>query len=172
MGRSLPSMCGDLLAWSPSHTISFFWCQLSINALLQYSLYQARDLEVNGGVWRGETTDVGYDTFPSGWGILQYNEADHLNRFLLSRCKVHEQGEVRRHNVCRSDGGFWKPLLERWVPLLRPGGTFLNLGYYCNIFHMPDALKVIYMSEGSLQLGFLKKKLGFCPDQKANSRNS
>jgi len=40
----------------------------------------ARDLEVNGGVWRGETTDVGYDTFPNGWGILQYNEADHLNR--------------------------------------------------------------------------------------------
>ena len=44
--------------------------------------HQARDLEVNGGVWRGETTDVGYDTFPNGWGILKYNEADHLNRFL------------------------------------------------------------------------------------------
>merc|ERR1712180_535294 len=36
----------------------------------------ARDLEVNGGIWRGETADVGYDTFPNGWGILQYNEAD------------------------------------------------------------------------------------------------
>jgi len=40
----------------------------------------ARDLEVNGGIWRGETADVGYDTFPSGWGILQYDQADHLNR--------------------------------------------------------------------------------------------
>jgi len=40
----------------------------------------ARDLEVNGGIWRGETADVGYDTFPNGWGILQYNEADYLNR--------------------------------------------------------------------------------------------
>ena len=87
-------MCGDLPAWSPTLLLD---CLLYINAHLQYSTHQARDLEVNGGVWRGETTDVGYDTFPSGWGVLQYNEADHLNRFLLSQCKellVHEQGEV------------------------------------------------------------------------------
>ena len=44
-------------------------------------MHKARDLEVNGGIWRGETADVGYDTFPNGWGILQYNEADYLNRF-------------------------------------------------------------------------------------------
>ena len=55
----------------------------NMNRLLSYSI-QARDLEVNGGVWRGETTDVGYDTFPNGWGVLQYNEADHLNRFVFT----------------------------------------------------------------------------------------
>ena len=96
----------SVYVWRPpclvSHTISLIGkllldCLFYINAHLQYSTHQARDLEVNGGVWRGETTDVGYDTFPSGWGVLQYNEADHLNRFLLSQCKellVHEQGEV------------------------------------------------------------------------------
>ena len=46
-------------------------------------MHKARDLEVNGGIWRGETADVGYDTFPNGWGILQYNEDDYLNRFFL-----------------------------------------------------------------------------------------
>ena len=49
--------------------------------LAHLGLRKARDLEVNGGIWRGETADVGYDTFPNGWGILQYNEADYLNRF-------------------------------------------------------------------------------------------
>ena len=91
-----PSMCGDLPAWY--HTSQLPKIYLALHC-------QARDLEVNGGVWRGETTDVGYDTFPNGWGILQYNEADHLNRFpsiyfSLSRWKEllfkedNEQGEV------------------------------------------------------------------------------
>ena len=42
----------------------------------------ADDLEVNGGIWRGETTELGYDTFPNGWGVLQYAETDHLSRCL------------------------------------------------------------------------------------------
>ena len=41
---------------------------------------QANDLEVNGGIWNGETVTSGYDTFPNGWGILTYTEEDHLNR--------------------------------------------------------------------------------------------
>merc|ERR1712142_176735 len=40
----------------------------------------ADDLEVNKGVWHGETEVVGLDTFPNGWGILTYSEDDHLNR--------------------------------------------------------------------------------------------
>ena len=86
MERSPPSMCGDLPAWYPSNTL-FHQITFLINVAthpfntLTPTNLEARDLEVNGGVWRGETTDVGYDTFPSGWGILQYNEADHLNRF-------------------------------------------------------------------------------------------
>merc|ERR1712183_319364 len=40
----------------------------------------ADDLEVNGGIWNGETAIKGYDTFPNGWGILTYSEEDHLNR--------------------------------------------------------------------------------------------
>jgi len=40
----------------------------------------ADDLEVNGGIWNGETATKGYDTFPNGWGILTYTEEDHLNR--------------------------------------------------------------------------------------------
>ena len=86
MGKSPPSMCGDPPAWYLSNTL-FHQITFLINVAthpfntLTPTNLEARDLEVNGGVWRGETTDVGYDTFPSGWGILQYNEADHLNRF-------------------------------------------------------------------------------------------
>merc|ERR1711970_215907 len=40
----------------------------------------ADDLEVNKGVWHGETEVLGLDTFPNGWGILTYSEEDHLNR--------------------------------------------------------------------------------------------
>merc|ERR1711970_1600369 len=40
----------------------------------------ADDLEVNGGIWNGETAVEGLDTYPNGWGILTYSEDDHLNR--------------------------------------------------------------------------------------------
>jgi len=40
----------------------------------------ADDLDVNQGIWNGETIVQGYDTFPNGWGILTYSEEDHLNR--------------------------------------------------------------------------------------------
>jgi len=40
----------------------------------------ADDLEVNKGVWNGETTVQGLDTYPNGWGTLTYTEEDHLNR--------------------------------------------------------------------------------------------
>ena len=45
---------------------------------------QANDLEVNVGVWRGETDvkiedDVEY-TYPNGWGVLSYLPEDPLNR--------------------------------------------------------------------------------------------
>ena len=132
MGRSPPSMCGDPPAWYPSNTL-FHQITFLINVAthpfntLTPTNLEARDLEVNGGVWRGETTDVGYDTFPSGWGILQYNEADHLNRFWSNWeifKEADEQGEVRRDNGCGSDGGLWQPLLEGWIPLLRPGERY------------------------------------------------
>ena len=76
VATSLPGI-NHLLPRSEIYLLS---ANYNLNRLLSYSI-QARDLEVNGGVWRGETTDVGYDTFPNGWGVLQYNEADHLNRF-------------------------------------------------------------------------------------------
>jgi len=40
----------------------------------------ADDVEVNKGVWNGETLVEGLDTYPNGWGILTYSEEDHLNR--------------------------------------------------------------------------------------------
>ena len=43
-------------------------------------LVQADDLEVNKGIWNGETVVQGLDTYPNGWGILTYSEEDHLNR--------------------------------------------------------------------------------------------
>ena len=41
---------------------------------------QADDLEVNKGIWNGETAAQGLDTYTNGWGILTYSEEDHLNR--------------------------------------------------------------------------------------------
>ena len=83
----------------------------------------ADDLEVNGGIWRGETTEVGYDTFPNGWGVLEYAETDHLNRCLGWGGWNPRQGEVRRHDGDGDDAGLRKPLLEGWNPLLRAGGS-------------------------------------------------
>ena len=45
---------------------------------------QADDLDVNVGVWKGETgikieEDVEY-TYPNGWGVLTYQPEDVLNR--------------------------------------------------------------------------------------------
>ena len=42
--------------------------------------FQTEDLEVDQGVWRGETSISGYDIFPNGWGTLIYNADDSLNR--------------------------------------------------------------------------------------------
>jgi len=66
----------------------------------------ADDLEVNGGVWRGETQDVGHDTFPNGWGVLQYSEGDHLNRDKYDGNMV--QGVMEGHgNLFWLDGSLY-----------------------------------------------------------------
>jgi len=38
------------------------------------------DLDVNVGIWHGESAIKDGDRYPNGWGVLEYNPEDHLNR--------------------------------------------------------------------------------------------
>jgi len=40
----------------------------------------ANDLDVNIGIWHGESEIKDGDRYPNGWGVLNYNPEDHLNR--------------------------------------------------------------------------------------------
>ena len=47
---------------------------------IHLSCAQADDLEVNVGVWRGESSSKDGATYPNGWGVLTYKLNDTLNR--------------------------------------------------------------------------------------------
>jgi len=78
-----PSVCssdGSHLEFEPQCKPYKFVIENDKDVYIYRTPCLADDLEVNGGIWKGPTSSVGYDTFPLGWGDLIYSQGDYLDR--------------------------------------------------------------------------------------------